>query len=613
MTSACLPPGPRLPASLQTALVVVAPRRVMEAARRRYGPVFRVKFLGFPRQVFVTTAELAQRVYEVDAGGGRAGEVRRQFMEHLVGQNSLLSLDGDPWWRHRRLLSPPLHGKAIAQYGNEIAEIAAENIAGWPQGRTFALRDRMQDITLEVILRLVFGIRDTERLIELRAAIPELVDLGGSAVMLMTPPQVREWTRRPLALRIPFLPSTRFHKARAAVDDILFDEIARRRADPVPGATDVLSRLLQARDEHDQPLSDQELRDELITLLEAGHETTATALAWTFERLLRTPQALATLRKELEIGEERYLEAVVKEALRARTVVYDAPRLLDAPLRLAEYEIPAGWFAAPLITLIHHDPEAFPGPAEFRPERFLGDEAARAQKAWMPFGGGRRYCVGAQLALLEMKVIIREVLQRTELTAPDPAPEKHRMRHVTFLPAKRAQVVARPRTPGAADPARTPEGKRRTVSVRQEMAVTPHEAWAAVADVTRMGEWSPECTGARWIGQPAEPATGARFVGVNRRGRIRWNTRCTITDARPGQAFAWHVERGVPLARWSFTFTPTEQGTLVEQTWHDLRVGPLGMLTGRLSEAFLRTGPRADHNEASMRATLTALKEHLER
>ncbi|MFG2196848.1 cytochrome P450 [Streptomyces sp. NPDC048639] len=446
--SASLPPGPRLPAWMQTAAVIAAPSRALRAARRRHGPVFRARFLGFPDQVFVATADYAQLVYATDAGGGRAGEVRRQFMDHMVGQHSLLSLDGDPWWRHRKLLSPPLHGKAISGYGEEIAEIAANDIAAWPVGRAFALRDRMQNITLEVILRLVFGIRDAERLARLRTSIPGLVELGGSAAMLMMPPRMREWTQRPPASRIPFLPSTRFLRARDAVDAILFDEIAHRRADPVPGATDVLSRLLEARDEQGRPMSDQELRDELLTMLEAGHETTATALAWTFERLLRTPEVLDRLREEVDSGEEdRYLEAVVKEALRSRSVVYDAPRLLDAPLRLGEYEIPAGWFAAPLIPLIHHDTEAFPEPEEFRPERFLGEEAARAQKAWMPFGGGRRYCVGAQLALLEMKVILRQVLRRMDLTAPDPAPERQRMRHVTFVPAKLTRVIAQPRTP----------------------------------------------------------------------------------------------------------------------------------------------------------------------
>ncbi len=460
------PPGPRTPALVQTVLFLARPTAVLAAGHRRYGPVFRLRFAGAPPEVFATTAALAEQIYAVDAGGGRAGEVRRQVLEPVVGRHSLLSLDGEPWRRHRKLLSPPLHGRAISAYREEIARIAAEQIGRWPVGTPFGLRDRMQDITLEVILRLVFGISEGGRLDQLRTLIPALIDTGASTAVLMMPPRLRAWTERsPLLRRLPFLPTTRFFTRRAQVDAILYEVIAQRRSTPEPGATDVLSRLLAARDEDGRPMSDQELRDELITMLLAGHETTATALAWAFERLLRNETALSRLRGELAAGEERYLEAVVKEALRARPVVYDAPRLLDAPLRLGDYQVPAGWFAAPLISLIHHDPVSFPQPDEFRPERFLEDDqngsgaavnagggsgsgaegVARANRAWMPFGGGRRYCVGAQLALLEMRVIIAEVLARVELTAPDPAPETPKMKHVTFVPARKTRVVVRAR------------------------------------------------------------------------------------------------------------------------------------------------------------------------
>lgn len=442
------PPGPRLPAVVQTALFMYDPSRSLQSLRRRYGPVVQVKPLFFPPEVFVTTAELAERVYALDADGGRAGEVRRMGLEPVVGRNSLLCLDGDPWWRHRRLLSPPLHGRSIRDYREQIAEIAATEISRWPVGRPFALRDRMQRITLEVILRLVFGIRDTARLDRLRTLIPELIDVGASPLVLMAPPRIRLWAETsPLARRLSALPTTRFARVREAVDELLYAEIAERRAAPVPDATDVLSRLLSARDEDGDPMSDQELRDELVTLLEAGHETTATGLAWAFERLLREPDVLARLRRELDAGEEEtYLEAVVKEVLRIRPVVFDAPRLVDAPLRLGGHLVRKGALAAPLIYLIHRDPDVFPDPEKFRPERFLGDDAARAAKSWMPFGGGRRYCVGAQLALLEMRVIIAEVLRRVELRAPNAAPEKPRMKHVTLAPAKRTRVLVTSRT-----------------------------------------------------------------------------------------------------------------------------------------------------------------------
>ncbi|NRQ30302.1 cytochrome P450 [Nonomuraea sp. NN258] len=425
-----VPPGSKLPPLVQTARFMADPVGAFERAHRRYGPIFTIRYTGFPPEVYVTTAELAEQVYKTDQGGGSAGAARRDFLEPMVGAHSVLTLDGEPWWQHRKLLNPPLRAKQVAGYADDIAAIAAEKIATWPLGRPFALRERMQEITLEIIVRLIFGIRDAGRLARLRALLPRLIEVGGGMSVAMLPAGLRG-----PASRVPFLPYARFLRLRAAVDAILFDEIARRRANP--GGTDVLGRLLETE------LSDQEIRDELITLLIAGHETTATGLAWAFERVLRMPEVLRRLPDD-----EPYLDAVVKEVLRMRPVVYEAPRLLDAPLRLGDHVIPAGWYAGPYIPLVHRDPAAFAEPARFRPERFLGGPQSRA---WMPFGGGRRFCVGAQLALLEMRVIIREVLHRLELTAPDPAPEARRLTNVTLAPAKLTRVIARARTP-----ARTP-------------------------------------------------------------------------------------------------------------------------------------------------------------
>ncbi|MCT2582030.1 cytochrome P450 [Actinophytocola gossypii] len=438
-----LPPGSALPAIVQTVRFLRDPTRVLEGNRRRYGPVFRMRLVGFPPEVFVATAAHAERIYRMDANGGRAGEVRRMFLEPIVGQQSLLSLDGDQWMRHRKLVNRPLHGRAIAGYRDEIADIAVADIERWPRGEPIDLRSRMQDITLVVILRLVFGIRDAARLARLRKLLPELADVAGSVALTVLPPGLRSRMQDSALLRrVRFLPTTRFVRLRAAVDEIVYDEIARRRATPDPEATDVLSRLLEARDEDGEPLSDLELRDELIALLEAGHETTATSLAWTFERLVRTPAVFDRLREELARDDEQYLDAVIKEALRVRPVVFAATRLLDSPIELGGHQVPAGWLAAPVISLVHRDPDVFPAPDEFRPERFLGEDAARTQKSWMPFGGGRRYCAGAQLALLEMRVIIREVLDRVTLTTHDPAPEAERIRHVTLVPARGGRVVA---------------------------------------------------------------------------------------------------------------------------------------------------------------------------
>ncbi|WP_180903595.1 cytochrome P450 [Nonomuraea indica] len=421
-----LPPGPRLPAVAQLAWFTRDPIGFLTTCHRRYGPVFTVRFAGFPPEVYVATGDLADQVYRTDQGGGKAGQARRDFLEPLVGVHSVLTLDGDPWWQHRKLLNPPLRARQVAGYHDEITGIAAERIATWPLGRPFTLRERMQEITLDVILRLVFGIRDAERLDRLRVLLQRLMEQGSTMSVAMTPPRLRD-----RMARVPFTPYARFLRVRSAVDAILFDEIARRRAEP--GGTDVLARLLETG------LGDQEIRDELVTMLLAGHETTATGLSWAFERLLRTPDVLDRLPDD-----EPYLDAVVKEVLRLRPVVYEAPRLLDTPLRLGAYEVPAGWYAGPSIPLVHHDPAVFAEPEEFRPERFLDGGPHRS---WMPFGGGRRFCVGAQLALLEMRVIIREVLRRLELSVTDQAPETRRLTGVTLSPAKRARVIAQARTP----------------------------------------------------------------------------------------------------------------------------------------------------------------------
>ncbi|MEV5485515.1 MULTISPECIES: cytochrome P450 [Streptomyces] len=438
-----LPPGSRQPAFLQT-LQMRDPVRYVESLRRRHGPVFRMKLLGFPPQVVVSTAELAAEIYRTDGDGSRAGALRAGYVPWL-GKYSLFTNDGEPWWRHRKLLSPTLHGRSLASYPDLIAEIAAEDIRKWPLGTPFALQERMQAITLEVTLRLVFGVRDVNRQARLRASLLALSKASGSASLFLMPARLRAWAEKsPLAMRLPLLPTTRTMKASAAVDHVVFGEIARRRDEEDREATDVLGRLLQARDEQGRSMSDVEIRDELITLLEAGLETTATGLSWAFERLIRSPEVLGRLREECERGEdERYLEAVVKEVLRLRTVIYGSGRLLDKPLRLGGYDIPAGWAAIPMFSLIHQDSEVYPEPQEFRPERFLDESAKAAQKSFLPFGGGRRYCVGAQLAMMEMKVIIREVLQRVELTPTDPAPETQRMWHATLVPGKHAVAVAR--------------------------------------------------------------------------------------------------------------------------------------------------------------------------
>ncbi|MEV5573742.1 cytochrome P450 [Spirillospora sp. NPDC052269] len=461
--SAPLPPGFRMPPAVQVARLMADPLGFYEAGRRRFGPIFTLRYPGLPPEVCVANAELAEEVFATDGGPGRAGEMRRAFIGPIVGEESLLCLDGEPWWRHRRLVSPPLHGRAVAAWSDRIAEIAAAEAGRWPVGVAMPLRPAMERITLEVIMRVVFGIEDARRLGALRTLLPRLMRVAGSAALVRIPPNVRERAlSSPLLLRAGALPTTQYARARDEVDAILYDEIARRRAEPdaTAGAPDVLSQLVAARDEDGAPLTGREIRDELMTLLAAGHETTATSLAWTFERLVRTPRAMGSLVAELTSGssagrgETSYLDAVVKEGLRARPVVLGAPRLLDDTAKIGGYEIPAGWYLSASIPLVLSDPEAFPSPERFRPERFIAgvsspEAVARANRAWIPFGGGRRYCAGAQLALLEMRVVLAEVLRRVTLTAARPEDEKRRLKNVTLVPARSALVIARPRTDAA--------------------------------------------------------------------------------------------------------------------------------------------------------------------
>jgi cytochrome P450 len=428
---------------VQTAMILRDPVGFLEGCRSRYGQVFRVSFVSFDKLVYVAEPQLARQVFASDRDVGHAGDVRREFLEPLVGANSVLCLEGEEWLRQRKLLAPAFHGRAVTAFRDEMASIAAAQIEHWPLGEPFALRPRMQAITLEVILRLVFGIRDAGRLNELRRLLPPLIETGGSFFIWMLPAPIRERLERSPALQqLPGSPMRRFYRLRDRVDAIVHDEIARRRAGGDGGRTDVLSMLLSARDEQGAAMTDQELRDELVTLLEAGHETTATALAWTFERLSRHPDVVGRLRSELAEGEEEYLDAVVKEVLRARPVVFDAPRRLSGELELDGYRVPAGWYVAPAIPLVHRSRDAFPEPDRFLPERFLGDEPA--VEGWIPFGGGKRRCLGSQLALLEMKTVIREVLGQVELDPVEPADEPARLRHVTLVPRDLTRVIARP-------------------------------------------------------------------------------------------------------------------------------------------------------------------------
>jgi cytochrome P450 len=424
------PPGSRMPALVQGLRYAREPIDFFARLQRRYGDVFSVSFPFFGRVVYVASPELVKEVFTGSPEQFHAGEANATVLEPALGPNSVLTLDEAPHMRQRKLLLPPFHGERVRRYGELIREVTLREMKSWPVGEPFALRPHTQRITLAVILKAVFGVHDPQRL----ERAERLIDRFGERVNLITAfPMLRRDLGR-------WSPWRRFLRAREAMDEFIYEEIAiRRREVEVEERDDVLSLLLGARHDDGTPMSDEELRDELMTVIGAGHETTATALAWAMERLLRTPRALRRLRESIGAGEDDYLDATVKETLRARPVIVDVARKLTSPARIAGYELPAGTFVLPAIAAMHYREDLFPEPQEFRPERFLGGGADNY--AWIPFGGGVRRCIGAAFAEYEMRIVLRAILERAELSAPDPEPERVKIRNITLAPAKGARVT----------------------------------------------------------------------------------------------------------------------------------------------------------------------------
>jgi cytochrome P450 len=401
----------------------------MRKLHQRYGDVFSVRFPSFDRLVYVAEPALAKQIFAGDARRFHAGEANASVLEPAVGAGSVLTLDEDEHMRQRKLLLPPFHGDNIRRYGEVIREITELELETWPVGKAFALRPHTQRITLDVILRAVFGVRDPERFALAQRLVNEFA-LRSHPIVLFP------FMRRRLGR---FSPMSRFERARDALDMFIYEEIAQRRREDTSDRDDVLSLLLGATHDDGSPMSDRELRDELVTVIGAGHETTATALAWAIERLLRAPRVLAKLRQSIADGEDDYLDAVIKETLRTRPVITDVARKLTEPTEVAGYELPAGTFVLPAILVIQHRADLYPNPMEFRPERFLEDQGEGF--AWIPFGGGVRRCIGASFAQFEMRIVLSTILERVELRAADPRPERMRPRNITLAPGRGTRVV----------------------------------------------------------------------------------------------------------------------------------------------------------------------------
>jgi cytochrome P450 len=425
--STIYPPGSKAPAVVQMLRYGRDPLGFLINLQRRYGDVFTVSFPYFGRAVYVASPEGVKSLFTGSPSVFHAGEANATVLEPALGPNSVLTLDDEPHLRQRKLLLPPFHGESVRRYGDLIREVTQRQMESWPVGEPFALRPHTQRITLAVIMRAVFGVHDEDRLTRFEG----LIDAFSERVNVVT---VLPFLRRNLG---PWSPWTRFVRAREALDEFIYEEIALRRREVEAGEEghdDVLSLLLEACYDDGTPMSDEELRDELVTVLGAGHETTATGLAWAMERLLRNRPVLARLRDSLAAGEEEYLDATVKETLRMRPVIVDVARKLTAPAEVGGYRLEAGTFAMAAIAALHYREDIFPKPNEFRPERFL--EGKADNYAWIPFGGGVRRCIGAAFAEYEMRTILGEIVGRADLSAPDAKPEKVKIRNITLAPGK---------------------------------------------------------------------------------------------------------------------------------------------------------------------------------
>jgi len=439
-----LPPGPRGPALLTMIRSGLRPDAYVEACARRYGDTYTFRLPAHPPIVNFGHPDAIRDILTGDPETLRAGESNFE-LQPILGDHSLLLLDGARHLRERRLMLPPFHGERMQAYGRLMRDLTDRVIDEWPVGRPFPIHTAMQRLTLDVILRAVFGLDEGATLDRLRTALLRLVRFAtGPVGLLLFIPGLN-------ANLGPLSPAGHFVRLKEAVDRLLYAEIAARRADGDPARNDILSLLLEARYEDGSAMPDEALRDEMMTLLLAGHETTATSLAWTFHYLLGREDVLAELAAERRqvagdgpiepehLGRLEYLDAVIKETQRLCPVVPFIGRLLKAPARIGGYDLPAGVIASPAIWLVHRRPDVWPDPLRFTPTRFLG--LRPSPYAFLPFGGGVRRCIGAAFATYEMKVVLSRILARTELRAAPGARVRLVRRAVMFAPSNGVPVV----------------------------------------------------------------------------------------------------------------------------------------------------------------------------
>jgi cytochrome P450 len=414
MGSMELPPGPSAPAAVQTFEWVARPTALMRRCRARYGEPFTLRTLWTDApMVLVSEPGDLRRIFTADPATLHAG-ASSGILEPLAGPRSILVLDGPEHLRQRRLMLPPFHGEALTRWRGTIAALAAAELDRWRPGRPVQAYRRMQQLTLEVILRVVFGGGDAE----LRDAVRRTLDMTRSLPRLV-------------AMSL-FQGGITWRAFMREIERL--DAVIDRRIGDAPGDGSVLALLREARHEDGSPPTRAELRDQLVTLLAAGHETTAGALGWALERLARHPDVLARLRHDAD----DYRDAVVKEVLRLRPVLSITPRKAMKPFEVGGWTLPPGVHVTPCIYLTHRRPDLWPDPTAFRPQRFL--DGPPRPYSFIPFGGGIRRCLGAAFATLEMHEVLRAVAARFDLQ-PHGAPERMRRRAITLTPARGGSVI----------------------------------------------------------------------------------------------------------------------------------------------------------------------------
>ena len=436
----------------------------MERGRERYGPVFAARFGPEQRAVFVSDPDAIREIVRGDPAELRMGDANGLFRP-VVGSNSILVLDGDEHLRHRRLMLPAFRRNHVARFEELITAAVERRASAWPVGGRFPIQPEMEAIAFSTIVQMALGTDAGPRVDRLRELFGRMMDLCESPFTLLPA------FRRELGGLSPY---ARLQRALAELDEIVYAEIEdRRRLHPEVRGDDLLSLLVQAHGADGTPMTDREIRDELVTMLMAGQETTTSALSWSFERLARHPDVADRLVAEIERGDEAYLDAVIKEVLRQRPPIPVMVRKLRAPQVVGGYECPAGWVLMPSIYLVHREPGVWGDPERFRPERFLEDPPPA--HAWIPFGGGSRRCLGANLAEFELRVVLRTVLPRLRLAASPEAGEPIRRQRFAFSPRHGAAVAFangwRDATPAPApvparSPVRLPPGPRLPAGVQ---------------------------------------------------------------------------------------------------------------------------------------------------